>query len=95
MKLPSFKQKNSIKAMTARFAGQESKPPVVLVHGFGASAYHWRYVIPELAKNYSVYAIDLLGFGMSSKPSVVYNGYNIWSNQLTDFINEVCPLECI
>lgn len=61
----------------------------MLVHGFGASAYHWRYIIPELAKTYSVYAVDLLGFGMSEKPSVVYNGYKIWSNQLTDFIKEV------
>jgi pimeloyl-ACP methyl ester carboxylesterase len=62
---------------------------VVLVHGFGASAYHWRYVVPELAKKYSVYAVDLLGFGMSSKPQIVYNGYTVWSDQLTAFINEV------
>jgi len=70
-------------------AGDPQKPPVVLVHGFGASAYHWRYVVPELAKKYSVYAVDLLGFGMSSKPSVVYNGYTVWSDQLTAFIEQV------
>lgn len=69
--------------------GDLSKPPVVLVHGFGASAYHWRYVVPELAKKYSVYAVDLLGFGLSEKPSVVYNGYSIWSEQLRDFTREV------
>lgn len=70
-------------------AGDVSKPPVILVHGFGASAYHWRYAVPELAKKYSVYAIDLLGFGLSEKPSVVYNGYSIWSEQLRDFVREV------
>ena len=29
-------------------AAGDSGPIVVLIHGFGASAYHWRYVIPEL-----------------------------------------------
>lgn len=36
-------------------------PPVLLIHGYGASAYHWRYQIPALAQNYRVYALDLLG----------------------------------
>lgn len=63
------------------------------MHGFGASAYHWRYIIPELAKTYAVYAVDLLGFGFSSKPSVVYNGYRVWSDQLADFTKEVTILE--
>ncbi|MBE9014430.1 alpha/beta fold hydrolase, partial [Pseudanabaenaceae cyanobacterium LEGE 13415] len=45
--------------------------PVVLVHGFGASFFHWRKNIPELAKNCRVYAIDLIGFGKSAKPKPV------------------------
>mmetsp|Transcript_7924 Transcript_7924/g.20153 ORF Transcript_7924/g.20153 Transcript_7924/m.20153 type:complete len:196 (-) Transcript_7924:853-1440(-) len=47
-------------------------PPIVLVHGFGASAYHWRYNIPELAKSHRVYAPCLLGFGWSEKAVVDY-----------------------
>jgi pimeloyl-ACP methyl ester carboxylesterase len=39
----------------------DSGPPVLLIHGFGASAYHWRYQVPSLARNHRVYAIDLLG----------------------------------
>jgi len=31
--------------------------PVVLVHGFGASAFHWRYQIAELAKTHRVYSL--------------------------------------
>lgn len=42
---------------------------MVLVHGYGASAYHWRYNIPELAKYCRVYAVDMLGFGWSEKVS--------------------------
>ena len=58
------------------------------MHGFGASAYHWRYNIPELAKKHRVFAVDLLGFGWSDKALVDYSS-NIWSEQLGDFIKEV------
>lgn len=43
-------------------------PPLVLIHGLGASAYSWRYLIKELKNDYSLTAIDLVGFGQSSKP---------------------------
>lgn len=66
----------------------DSGPPILLVHGFGASAYHWRYNIAELAKKHRVYAVDLLGFGWSEKALVDYN-YDIWSDQLSAFIREV------
>ncbi|KAF2302909.1 hypothetical protein GH714_010959 [Hevea brasiliensis] len=46
----------------------ESRPPLLLVHGFGASIPHWRRNIATLSQNYTVYAIDLLGFGASDKP---------------------------
>lgn len=44
-------------------------PPVVLIHGFAGSAYTWRSLAPLLAADHSVYAIDLLGFGLSDKPA--------------------------
>ena len=63
--------------------------PLLLIHGFGASAYHWRYNINELAKTHRVYAIDLLGFGWSDKPLVEYSKYDLWPRQVSTFINEV------
>ncbi len=42
--------------------------PVVLLHGFGASAYSWRKVIPALAEGHRVVAIDLNGFGYTQRP---------------------------
>lgn len=62
--------------------------PLVLIHGFGASAFHWRYNIPELAKKFKVYAMDLLGFGWSEKALIDYNS-SIWKDQVADFIKDV------
>jgi pimeloyl-ACP methyl ester carboxylesterase len=42
--------------------------PVVLVHGFGASSYCWRYVADDLAKDFRVVTLDLAGFGFTERP---------------------------
>lgn len=47
-----------------------------------------RYNIPELAKKYKVYAIDLLGFGWSEKALVDYEA-TIWMEQVSDFLREI------
>ncbi|KAL3702004.1 hypothetical protein R1sor_020026 [Riccia sorocarpa] len=63
--------------------------PIVLIHGFGASVYHWRYNIPQLAKaGFKVYAMDLLGFGWTDKALVDYNSM-LWRDQVADFVTEV------
>lgn len=48
--------------------------PVLLVHGIyaGASSYEWRNTVDALAERYTVYALDLLGFGRSARPKVRY-----------------------
>ncbi|GAC1514794.1 MAG: alpha/beta fold hydrolase [Gemmatimonadaceae bacterium] len=43
--------------------------PVVLIHGFGTSAFIWRAVAPELARGmHTAFALDLLGYGESDRP---------------------------
>ena len=49
-----------------------SNNTIVLVHGLGASAERWEFVIPEFSKHYKVIVPDLIGFGHSDKPSVDY-----------------------
>lgn len=73
-------------------AGDEGSP-IVLVHGFGASSYHWRYNVPELSKTNRVFAVDLLGFGFSAKPLIDYGDDALWSNQVADFVREVVGVE--
>ncbi|HEY9782665.1 MAG TPA: alpha/beta fold hydrolase [Leptolyngbyaceae cyanobacterium] len=64
------------------------RPPLLLVHGFGASTDHWRKNITGLCEDFHVFAIDLLGFGRSAKPNLEYSG-DLWRDQLHDFISEV------
>lgn len=52
-----------------RYRRMGAGPPVVLIHGFAGSAHTWRALMPLLAEAHSVYAIDLLGFGLSEKPA--------------------------
>ncbi len=46
---------------------------ILLVHGLAGNAGFWRYVIPELSKNYRVIAVDLPGYGKSQKGAYPYN----------------------
>lgn len=69
-------------------SGSTDKPPLLLVHGFGASTDHWRKNIHQLKEKFEVWAIDLLGFGRSAKPSWQYSG-ELWQDQLNDFISQV------
>ncbi len=44
-------------------------PPLVLLHGVGTSAGEWAWVLPALARDNLVYAIDLPGYDGSGEPS--------------------------
>ena len=56
-----------------RFIDQGDGPPVVLVHGFASALDTWRGIVPELAKKHRVIALDLKGFGWSSRPEGDYS----------------------
>mmetsp|Transcript_10034 Transcript_10034/g.11287 ORF Transcript_10034/g.11287 Transcript_10034/m.11287 type:complete len:285 (-) Transcript_10034:142-996(-) len=45
-----------------------SKPVVVLIHGYGMSSMVYYRTFKKLSEKYHVIAIDLLGFGRSSRP---------------------------
>ena len=48
-------------------------PPLLLIHGWPESWYGWRMVMPELAKDFSVVAVDQRGMGISDKPQSGYD----------------------
>ncbi|MEM6715955.1 MAG: alpha/beta fold hydrolase [Cyanobacteria bacterium P01_C01_bin.147] len=63
---------------------QQDLPPILLLHGFGASLAQWRDNVAELAQQRTVYAVDLLGFGDSQKAATIFNT-ELWSAQVHDF----------
>ena len=73
--------------------GGGNQHPIILIHGFGASSKHWRSNSYYFAKKgYSVYSIDLIGFGNSAQPGIREIGKldnGVWCNQVSDFIKQV------
>ena len=51
-----------------RAAAPAGAPAVMLLHGFPASSFMFRHLIPLLAELYHVIAPDHLGFGLSDAP---------------------------
>ncbi len=47
-------------------------PPLILIHGFGGSMWQWEYQSSELARDFRVITLDLLGSGFSDKPDLEY-----------------------
>jgi len=49
-------------------AGDTGAPVIILIHGFSSSTVTWKDCIPELSKQYHVFALDMPGWGFSDKP---------------------------
>lgn len=45
-----------------------SGPPILFIHGLGASLYTWRHMVDPFKTHFQVILIDLKGFGKSPKP---------------------------
>ena len=63
---------------------QIKTPPILLLHGFGASLGQWRSNLQALSENHTVYALDFLGFGASQKAPERYN-VGLWADLVKDF----------
>lgn len=48
-------------------------PPLLLVHGWPESWYAWRLVMPALARDFTVVAVDQRGIGLSDRPEGGYD----------------------
>lgn len=61
--------------------------PVVFVHsvGLGASSFEWAAVYPAFAESYRVLALDLVGFGESSRPDAQHTAAG-YARMLAEFL---------
>jgi pimeloyl-ACP methyl ester carboxylesterase len=48
-------------------------PPLLLVHGWPQTWYQFRLVMPTLARDFQVVAVDQRGIGLSDKPEDGYD----------------------
>jgi pimeloyl-ACP methyl ester carboxylesterase len=63
--------------------------PIVLVHNIypGADHQEFEHNVNELARHFTVYAIDLLGFGQSDAPRLKYTA-DLYVELIADFLRE-------
>ncbi len=71
-------------------SGEREARPLVLIHSLapGASSYEWRKNIDALAEQFRVYALDLLGAGLSDRPAIDYTA-ETYVDLIGDFLKEV------
>lgn len=64
--------------------------PILFVHDLtvGSSGYEFHRLINNLTDQHEVYSLDLLGYGLSDKPSLTYTN-NLYEQLITDFIKNV------
>jgi pimeloyl-ACP methyl ester carboxylesterase len=69
--------------------GEPGWEPVVLVHGFGASADSWNRFAKPLTKRYHVIAPDLPGWGASTRLETASYGYPAQVERLHQFLSQL------
>ena len=62
-----------------------SGEPLVLIHGFGANKDHWTMIAPFLTRHFRIIALDLPGFGDSSRRQDARYGLDDQIARLAEF----------
>ena len=75
-----------LEGLPTHYIEKGSGEPVILLHGFFFDTYMWNESIDVLAEKYKVYAIDLWGFGYSTREFLDY-GYPLYTQQLLKFMD--------
>lgn len=66
----------------------EGENHLVLLHGFRAHTYTWNQIgVPLAEKGYHVWAVDLVGFGLSDKPQYAQYSVDFFLRQILAFLD--------
>src|SRR5690606_8142793 len=71
-----------------------SGPHLLLIHGIGASIYCWRQIFEGLTRDFTVTALDLPGFGRSSKWPSLHYGLDEQCGRITEFLDRLDIRQC-
>jgi pimeloyl-ACP methyl ester carboxylesterase len=70
---------------TRYWSAGEKGSTVILLHGVGCSVEFWERNIAALAREHRVFAVDIVGFGRTDKPEVVYT-FELMADFVIDFM---------
>lgn len=73
-----------------RYQKKGNGSPLLFIHDLtvGSSNYEFHRLINNLTEKHEIYSIDLLGYGLSDKPSITYTN-NLYEQLVSDFIKNV------
>lgn len=66
-------RQESVGGYETRWIEAGEGPPLILLHGLSGHAETWIRNVGPLAASYHVYALDMLGHGLSAKPAIEYS----------------------
>ncbi|HWY54772.1 MAG TPA: alpha/beta fold hydrolase [Terriglobales bacterium] len=77
-----------------RYLRAGSGPALLLVHGLLGYSFSWRFTIPALAGQATVYAIDMLGTGFSDRPAKLDCSFTASAKRLLQFMDKTGLASC-
>ena len=77
-----------------RYLHAGSGAPLLLVHGLLGYSFSWRYTIPALAPQATVYAVDMLGAGFSERPKGLDCRLRVCAERLLRFLDAAGLASC-
>lgn len=76
--------------------GEDSRPTLLLIHGFPTASWDWYKVWPSLSYHFRVISLDMVGFGFSGKPALyeysIFNQANVCEACLKHLNIERCHI---
>lgn len=75
-----------LEGLDTHYVERGSGNPLILIHGFFFDHNMWSKNIDELSKHFKVYALDLWGYGYSTRTPLDY-GYPLYAQQLRLFMD--------
>lgn len=76
-------------------AGQESNPPIILLHGSCSNSAFWFPEIMALSNNFRVYAVDIIGEAGNSeeyRPDLSSDAFALWMKDVLDALGLEKPV---
>ena len=84
----------SLDGVRVRYLRSGSGPPLVLMHGLLGYSFSWRFAMPALAQQATVYAVDMPGAGFSERPADLDCCLRASAERLLRFLDAVGLTSC-